>query len=149
VRRDLRVFHFTLDETAAVVRARFEQLGADAEIVGDRLTVDTSDDICADYIIDRVGEAHGPAFVVVDYLQLLDQRRSNPELSAQVQALSAFARAAGSIVVAISQIHRSFESTGKSLPQLSDVRLPNPLDLSLFTKACFMHQGQVRFEDLA
>jgi hypothetical protein len=33
----------------------------------------------------------------------------------------------------------------KSFPDLEDVRLPNPLDLSLFTKTCFLNNGEVQF----
>jgi replicative DNA helicase len=138
-----RAYYFTLDEPEVMVRARLDDLGADASVVGRQLVIDTSDDICADHVIERVGEVGGgQAFVVIDYLQLLDQRRSNPELSDQVHALRAFTRRTGAIVVVISQIHRSFETAGKTIPELADVRLPNPLDLSIFTKACFIHGGE-------
>ena len=139
-----RTYYFTLDEPEATVRARLENQGADEDVLADRLVIDTSDDICADYIVDSVGETNASAFVVVDYLQLLDQRRTNPELADQVQTLSSLTRRTGAVVVAISQIHRSFETAGKTVPELSDVRLPNPLDLSIFTKACFVHRGEVR-----
>ncbi len=37
----------------------------------------------------------------------------------------------------------------KALPELKDVRLPNPIDLTLFTKACFLNDGEVRFQQVA
>lgn len=46
----------------------------------------------------------------------------------------------------MSQIDRRFELTDKRVPDLSDVRLPNPIDLSLFDKTCFLHEGDVHFE---
>src|SRR3546814_1995773 len=59
---------------------------------GNALVIDTSDAICADYIIERVGHGQDNSVVVVDYLQLLDQRRRNPELAVQVKTLAGFAR---------------------------------------------------------
>jgi len=68
------------------------------------------------------------------------------ELAAQVRALQAFARRRGLIIVCISQIHRSYDPAKKPFPDIGDVRLPNPVDLGLFNKACFLSQGEVRFE---
>jgi replicative DNA helicase len=83
---------------------------------------------------------------VIDYLQILDQKRSNPELAVQVEALKRFAQATPATLVALSQIDRSFDLAGKASPALSDVRLPNPIDLGLFTKTCFLQGGEIRFE---
>ena len=88
---------------------------------------------------------YGGTLVVVDYLQLLDQKRENPELMVQVRALQSFARDRGLIFVFISQIDRSYDPLKKPCPDLEDVRLPNPLDLSLFTKTCFLNNGEVQF----
>src|SRR3546814_17444967 len=107
---------------------------------GNALVIDTSDAICADYIIERVGHGQDNSVVVVDYLQLLDQRRRNPELAVQVKTLAGFASTASTIIVAISQIDRSFDMEGKPLPNLSNVRLPNPVDLAIFTKTRFLHK---------
>lgn len=38
---------------------------------------------------------------------------------------------------------------GQRLPGLADVRLPNPLDLALFHKACFLHDGEIDFSAIA
>jgi replicative DNA helicase len=142
-------FFFTLEDHQGVVFDRLQKLGADRKLVEAKLTVDTSDDICAVHIIDRVSSERSSSLVIIDYLQLLDQRRRNPELNIQMKALRSFASATGSIIVALSQIDRSFEATGRHFPDLADIRLPNPLDISLFTKACFMHNGEAHLEKLA
>ncbi len=104
------------------------------------------DAINADHIMDRLASAQLGTVVVIDYLQLLDQKRSNPDLMVQVRALKAFARDNGLIIVFISQIDRSYDAAAKPCPDLADVRLPNPLDLSLFDKSCFMNDGQVHIQ---
>jgi len=99
----------------------------------------------SDYIVKRLATAPRGTLVVVDYLQLLDQKRDNPELMVQVRTLQSFARDRGLIFVFISQIDRSYDPLKKPCPDLEDVRLPNPLDLSLFTKTCFLNNGEVQF----
>ena len=137
---------FTLDYIHAQVVERLVELGAPLAEINGMLEIDTSDEISAGYIVDRLA-GQSEAFVAIDYLQLLDQKRSNPDLEDQVQLLRAFAQSNGATIVVISQIHRSFE--GRSgLPSLADVRLPNPLDLRLFTKTCFLHDGEVRVQTL-
>ncbi|TFI56642.1 DNA helicase [Sphingomonas parva] len=140
-------FFFTLEDDEALVRARLRALGAEPD--GSPVIVDTSDAISAEHVIARLGGAGagsgGGAVAVIDYLQLLDQRRSNPPLAEQVRALRAFAGATGAIVVALSQIDRTFATSGRRFPELGDVRLPNPVDLGLFTRACFLHDGEARF----
>jgi hypothetical protein len=61
--------------------------------LAERFTFDTSDNIRADYIIDRLLSAPQGTVAVVDYLQLLDQKRENSELMTQVRALKEFATA--------------------------------------------------------
>ncbi|MEO1794707.1 MAG: DNA helicase [Pseudomonadota bacterium] len=136
---------FTLEYTAADVAARLQDLGVDPKQT--TLSVDTSDKICADYIAAHVRAADKPAFAVIDYLQLLDQRRTTPPLGIQLQALKACAAEEEAVIVAISQIDRSFELSADPLPTLADVRLPNPADLSVFTKTCFLHNGVVSTAD--
>jgi len=63
----------------------------------------------------------------------------------QVRTLESFARDRGLILVFISQIDRSYDPLTKPCPGLEDVRLPNPLDLKLFSKTCFLHNGEVQF----
>jgi replicative DNA helicase len=149
VRTDRPAFFFTLEDNEGVVFDRLQMLGTGRKMLEGKLTVDTSDDICADHIIDRIGHGSTGAVAIIDYLQLLDQRRRHPELDAQIKALRTFASATGSIIVALSQIDRAFETTGRRIPGREDIRLPNPLDISLFTKACFMHGGEAHLEKIA
>jgi len=84
---------------------------------------------------------------VIDYLQLLDQKRSTPTLQDQVSDLARFASARGVIIVFVCQIERAFEAVNAPLPGPADIRLPNPLDLSLFSRAWFLHRGVLRSHD--
>jgi replicative DNA helicase len=136
---------FTLEYTEKDVLDRFRDIGeAHAQFDG-LFKFDGSEAICADYIIESMASAPREALVVVDYLQVLDQKRTNPELADQVRALKSFARYRGLIVVCISQIDRSYDPSRKAFPDLRDVRLPNPIDLHLFDKSCLLHDGEVQF----
>ncbi len=137
---------FSLDYNERDIWDRFEKLGVDPKEQARRIVIDTSDDICAAHIIERLGNTRGRALVVVDYLQLLDQKRSNPPLEDQVRALKTYAAERGAILVMISQIDRAFELSSSDMPRIEDIRLPNPVDLSLFDKRCFLHNGQIRIE---
>jgi len=139
-----RAVFFTLEYTPLDVVARFRDLGVSLSSYEGLLEVDCSDAICADYIISKLSSVAAGALVIVDYLQLLDQRRENPSLMSQVSALRSFARSRGVTMVFISQIDRSFEGAGRSLPGVDDIRLPNPLDLKLFDKTCFLNNGQAQ-----
>ena len=44
-----------------------------------------------------------------------------------------------------SRIDRRFDASPAALPGIADVRLPNPLDLALFSKTCFLHDGEIEF----
>jgi len=136
---------FTLEYTEKEILDRFRVIGVEREKFVDLFEFDNSDNISAGYIVKRLAAARPGTLVVVDYLQLLDQKRENPELMVQVRALQSFARDRGLIFVFISQIDRKYDPMLKLCPDLEDVRLPNPLDLSLFTKTCFMNNGDVQF----
>lgn len=142
-------FFFTLEYTEREALGRLQTLDFQPEQFGTELTLDCSDAICAAYIIDRLEGARPNTLVVIDYLQLLDQRREHPPLADQVSALKAFAQDRGLVIIFISQIDRSFDAADKPFPDLHDVRLPNPLDLTLFGKACFLNNGEVRLEAAA
>ena len=81
--------------------------------------------------------------VVIDYLQLLDQNRSNPGLKKQIAELKAFSEKRQIIMVFVSQVDRTFDLSNRSCPGLDDVCLPNPLDLGLFAKSCFLNNGEI------
>jgi replicative DNA helicase len=136
---------FTLEYTEKDVLNRFRAIGVERDEFAGLFEFDASDDISADYIVEKLVAAPRGALVVIDYLQLLDQKRENAELMVQVRTLRSFARDRGLIFVFISQIDRSYDPSTKPCPDLKDVRLPNPLDLSLFAKTCFLNNGEVRF----
>lgn len=137
---------FTLEDSEATVRERLDGLGVDAET---RLVIDASDTISAAHIEARLAGAASGTVAVVDYLQLLDQRRENPDLESQVATLRAFTARSGAILVLLSQVDRRFDPVRKPLPDLADVRLPNRVDFRHFTGACFMNAGRIRFDRAA
>lgn len=140
-----RAAFFSLEYTEREVLDRLRAIGADPAQFAGMFEVDCSDAISADHVVTQMAAAPRGTLVVIDYLQLLDQRRANPDLAVQVRALKSFARDRGLIVVFISQIDRSYDPAIKPCPDLDDVRLPNPLDLTLFDKTCFLNQSEVRF----
>ncbi|PST23415.1 DNA helicase [Rhizobium sp. JAB6] len=141
-----RSIFFTLEDTEKVVLERFPAIGADHAEFASLFEFDNSDAISADYMVERLAQAPRGTLAVVDFLQLLDQKREKPELMFQVQTLKTFARDRGVIVVFISQIDRSYDPELKPVPDLADVRLPNPLDLKLFDKMVFLNNGLVEFK---
>ena len=144
-----RAAFYSFEFTEKEVSERFEVSGISINANNDVLTIDTSDKICADYIVGKLSAAPRGTVVVIDYLQLLDQNRQNPSLSDQVSVLKSFADRSGVIVILISQIDRSYDPATKHMPEIADVRLPNPLDLTLFTKTVFLNDGDVNLQAVA
>ncbi|GLK85340.1 DNA helicase [Ancylobacter defluvii] len=136
---------FTLEYEERQVADRLRALGVEPSRFDGLFTCDCSDAISAGHVMAALASAPAGTLAVIDYLQLLDQKRSNPELMTQIRLLRAFARERQLMLVFLSQIDRSYDPAVKPLPDLTDVRLPNPLDLSLFSKACFLNDGAVRF----
>ncbi|MET0280858.1 MAG: DNA helicase [Steroidobacteraceae bacterium] len=139
-----RAAFFTLEFTRADVLRCLDVLEQDVKAFRGLFTVDDSDGISADHIASRLGSPPPNMFIVIDYLQLLDQRRDTPPLAQQVRRLKHFARQHRAIIVCLSQIDRRYDPMIKPLPALTDIRLPNPLNLKLFDKACLLSQGKVR-----
>ncbi|MBN9271542.1 MAG: AAA family ATPase, partial [Mesorhizobium sp.] len=139
---------FSLEYTERQMLDRFRAIGVEPGRFDGLFAFDSSDAICADHIVRRLASAARGTLAVVDYLQLLDQKRENPDLMAQVRALRSFARESGVILVFISQIDRSYDASRKPCPDIGDVRLPNPLDMSLFDKTCFLNDGEIRFQSV-
>jgi replicative DNA helicase len=136
---------FTLEYKEKDVTNCFYAIGAERKNFVRLFEFDGSDDISADYIVKRLASSPRGTLVVVDYLQLLDQKRQNPELMAQLCTLRSFASDKGLIFVFLSQVDRSYDPEMKQFPDLDDVKMPNPLDLSLFSKTLFLNNGEVRF----
>lgn len=140
-----RAAFFSLEYTAKDVLDRLRAIGAEPVQFNETFEIDCSDTISADAIVKQMATAPPGTLIVIDYLQLLDQRRENPDIAVQVRALKSFARDRGLIVVFLSQIDRSYDPAAKPCPDLADVRLPNPLDLTLFDKSCFINNAEVQF----
>lgn len=143
-----RAVFFTLEYTEQDVLLRIGRLEKGAPCSGHGVDIVTSDEICADYVIRYLSGMPCGTVAVIDYLQILDQRRDTPHLSEQIIALQAFARQTGMILAFISQIHRSYDPAAKPVPDIEDLRLPNRVELGHFSKACFLHAGQMRFQAL-
>jgi len=93
-------FFFTLAEVRRDVEARIRAYDPAFDEHEGLYELDLSSDICATHIIERLqGTVTEGSVVVVDYLQLLDEKRVNPPLQEQVEALKGFARKAKCIVV--------------------------------------------------
>lgn len=141
-----RAIFFTLEYTEKDVLDRFQVIGGNYAQFNDLFEFDCSDAISSDHIISSLRSARHGTLAIVDYLQLLDQKREKPDLAVQVRALKSFAQTRGLIIVFISQIDRSYDPSEKPCPDIRDIRLPNPLDLRLFDKACFLNKGEIRLQ---
>lgn len=133
----------TLEYTEKEVLDRYDRLVDERLASSGLLEIDASNDICADYIVRRLHSAERCTMAVIDYLQLLDQKRDKPNLMDQIRTLRSFASERGLILVFISQIDRSYDPAMKRCPDIYDVRLPNPLDLGLFTRTCFLNGSEI------
>jgi len=134
-------FYFSLESTFKGLVSRVnsfdESIGQDDSL----FELNDSDDISAKYIIDRVNKTISKgSLIVIDYLQLLDQKRSLPELQEQIDHLVSFAKETGAIIICISQIDRKIENSVQKKPKLSDIRLVNPLDIKCFNKVLFLYK---------
>lgn len=147
IRAGGRAAFFTLEYTARDVAERLPLLDDGDAGTGSALMFDTSEAISADHVAGRLAGAPRGTLAVVDYMQILDQDRAKPALAEQMRTLRGFANDTGAIVVVISQIDRSYDPAQEPFPDFADVRLPNPLDLSVFDKACFLNAGKARFRE--
>ena len=133
---------FTLEYTRAEVDKLLVSLGEVPEDFNALFSFYDSD-ISAGYIQTQLAEAPIGTVVLVDFLQIMDQKRDHPPLADQIIALRNFGRERGLIIVCIAQIDRNYAAAEKPVPELSDVRLPNPVDLTLFNRTCFLQSGEV------
>lgn len=83
IKEGRRGFFFTLEFSENDVADCIRAFNFD-EALFRRLVVDTSDDIDADYMIARLAGSAAGALIVIDYLQLLDQKRTKPALAEQM-----------------------------------------------------------------
>ncbi|UXM95037.1 DNA helicase [Bartonella sp. HY329] len=115
----------------------------------EKFLIDTSEDISASYIINIMKIMPSGSFAIIDYLQLLDQRHDKPPLTKQIELLKTFAKNKKIILIFITQIDRKFEVSGRDFPDVKDIRLPNPIDLSIFNAACLLHNKNVKLINLS
>lgn len=144
MKRGYRGVFFTLDYNPQDVVELFAKIGVSPHKFDGPFELDNSDNIDAQYIIQQMESAPRGTVIAIDYLQILDQRRQSPTLAVQLEALKLFACERGFIMIFSSQIDRNYELSEKSFPDMRDVRLPNPLDLSIFDKAYFMNDGEIQ-----
>ena len=138
VRAGRRAVFFTLEYTEDEARELLAGIGA-----GDDLPeIVATDAIDAAAIERHLTQAPAGTLAVIDYLQVLDQRRDTPPLADQVAMLREFVRERGMTFAFIAQVDRAFDPAGAPLPDLDDLRLPNPVPVELFAKASFTHRGQ-------
>ena len=137
---------FTLEFIEGEARHHLRQLDETSLGWADKVDVVTSESIGSDLVMRHLADAAPGTVAIIDYLQILDQQRSKPALANQIQALSIFARDTGVILGFLSQIDRTFDPDAKRLPDIGDIRLPNRVDLGLFTKAVFLHGGEAGFQ---
>lgn len=138
--------YFSLEYSKREVAARIAELDETISETDSKFRFDFSDEISAPYIMNKIKDAVlEDTIIVVDYLQLLDQQRAKPPLQTQIEELKKFAKEKKCIFIFISQVDRAFEGDGKVRPTLEDIRLPNPLDLKLFNKTMFLHDGKMQF----
>ncbi len=144
VKTKTQSFLFTFEYTQRDLATIFSTLDQDYKKSERFLTLDVSDEICANYIIKTTkNRVQTGSLIVIDYLQLLDQQRHTPPLQRQIEDLQRYARDSKCTIICVSQIDRTFDQTHSVRPGLADVRLPNPLDLSLFNKALFLQDEQI------
>lgn len=137
-------FCFSLSETHMDIAGRIGaydiNIGQDESV----FVLDYSDEISADYIISKTkGKLSRGSVILIDYLQLLDEKRSNPPLQEQVQKLKTFAKTEGAIIIFLSQVSREIEYRNDKSPAMNDLRLPNPLDTNLFNKGVLLFREDI------
>ena len=133
-------YYFTLAETHKDVAGRIgiydKQIGQDDNL----FELNYSNDICADYIIKHTKDGIGDnSVIVIDYLQLLDEKRINEPLQDQIEKLKSYAKEKNCIMIFISQVNREIEYKNDRRPCIDDIRLPNPLDINLLNKIIFLY----------
>ncbi|MBC98607.1 MAG: DNA helicase [Halobacteriovoraceae bacterium] len=151
-------YYFTLNENHKDIAGRIsiydktignfkESLGYPGNEHLGYIGVDYSNAISADYIIEKTkATISKKSVIVVDYLQLLDEKRINPPLQKQVEKLKKYAKETGCIIIFISQVRREIENQIDKTPRLADIRLPNPLELNLFNKIILLYRKEKRSE---
>lgn len=133
-------YFFTLSEVHKDIAGRIALYDENIGSMNENFELDYSNDICADYIINKIGnDVTKNSLIIIDYLQLLDQKRTNDPLQVQVEKLKEFVKKTGCIIVFLSQLNRNVEDRANKYPILEDILLPNPVELSLINKIVLLY----------
>lgn len=136
-------FFFSLSEVHRDIETRMTNYDSSTREKRQSYLCDYSEMICADYIIEKTDGLVGPgSLIIIDYLQLLDQRRSTPEIKEQLSALKNFAIKSRAIILFISQVDRTLELKQDRRPTTNDIRVVNELDIKVFNKILFLYHDE-------
>lgn len=149
MRKGQQGLFFTLAYTEREVLERMHRLDATPANFDGLFQLHDSDRIDADYINTSMNGMPRGTVAVIDYLQMLNERRETPDLEDQVRQLRASAKSNGFVMIFISQVDRRFDAEQDGLPGHAHIRLPNPLDLSLFDRFIFLNGGVIREAEAA
>lgn len=133
---------FTLEYTHAEVAAHLAEVSPATPPTA--IAIDTSDLMSAAHVTHKLAAMPKGGVAVIDYLQLMDQRRNTPPLADQVETLKGLANLRQITLISLSQIDRNYDATVKPVPDQDDLRLPNPLDLTAFDQMVFLQDGTLR-----
>ena len=140
-KKDFKSFSFSLSEASGDIENRAKKIAPAIMLCPEYFEFNYSDKISADFIIEKTQNSLvDRSLIVIDYLQLLDQKRTNLDLQIQVKKLKSYAKETGAIVVFISQLDRELRKSPNQVPVIADINLPNPLDLSLMNKIILLHR---------
>ena len=139
-------YFFSLEYTRQETIARLGKIDPDFREEDTALIMDFSDEISSDYIIAATKDAAAGTIIAIDYLQLLDRKRTKPAIQQQIESLKEYAHARGLIFIFLSQIDRNFNAGDEALPDESHIRQANPFDVRLFNKLIFVKDGALYFE---
>lgn len=132
---------FTLCETPNDIINRIKAYDKTIRHDGKIFILNYSNDICADYIINLTSPSiKEGSIIVIDYLQLLEEKRINSPIQDQLESLKTYAKEKKCKILFISQIKREVEYQTDQTPTLADIRMPNPFDLNVMNKIIFLHK---------
>jgi len=134
---------FSSEYTERSIRCLLDRSNVDLPSLPRAPVLDLVDCVSAHHVTSQPVLAQAGTVAVIDYLQVMDQRREDPPLGEQIATLKSFACRKKVSLVFLSQVHRSFDPLCKPLPDFDDLRTSNPIDLTLFSKGCFLHDGEM------
>lgn len=141
VRQGRSAVFFTLYLNESEARDALMAVAENRLSAANEVEIMTSDDIGEQFIASHLATLGRGTIGVIDYLQLLDRRCTERSLREQMRSLQNFVALSGTILMFLSQIDRSFDASKGLVPQFTDIPLSGSLDLSVFSKVYFMHNG--------